>query len=328
MWSNGPIAGPIMADDRQSCSGVRVVKVLFISGGDFPDYQCDMLFHGLRTLFGAAIVDANRIAHMYRADYPEDSRRKRELYGRGFTLFGLLGSDDAVDRDDVPAKIARQFYDLVIFGSVRRCQTFIHDVLDHYPSDRVAFVDGEDDQLIAASLLGRGLYFKRELNAAGPWVAPIQFAIPAEKIAADPQPKTKVQAYVDPRDTRTYIYDTEPAYYADYAESLFGFTMKKAGWDCLRHYEIMANGCIPNFEDIQSCPVWTMMSLPKFELTEARNALLQRGPDFFAHGAGREAWERLNARIQTVLRRHLTTAALATSVIDAMRRGDGRPPRF
>ena len=302
------------------------MEILFISAGDAPDYQCDMLFHGLRTLFGPQAVDVGRIGHMYRADYPDGSQAKRGLYGRGFTLFGLLGSDDGIDRDDVAAKIAQRFYDLVLFGSVRRCQAFIHDVFDHYPSDRIAFVDGEDDQLIAASLLGRGLYFKRELNAPGPFVAPIQFAIPAEKITAERQPKSKVQAYIDPRDPRTYIYDTETAYYNDYAQSLFGFTMKKAGWDCLRHYEIMANGCIPNFESIESCPAWTMTFLPKFELIEARNALLQKGPDFFAQSVGRDAWERLRARIRAVLHRHLTTAALATYVIDTVRRGDARTP--
>ncbi len=302
------------------------MEILFISAGDAPDYQCDMLFHGLRTLFGPQAVDVGRIAHMYRADYPDGSPAKRGLYGRGFTLFGLLDSDDGIDRDDVAAKIARRFYDLVVFGSVRRCQAFIHDVFDHYPSDRIAFVDGEDDQLIAASLLGRGLYFKRELNAPGPFVAPIQFAIPAEKITAERQPKSKVQAYIDPRDPRTYIYDTETAYYNDYAQSLFGFTMKKAGWDCLRHYEIMANGCIPNFESLESCPAWTMMFLPKFELIEARNALLQRGPDFFTQSVGQEAWERLYARVQAILHRHLTTAALATYVIDTVRRGDARTP--
>lgn len=302
------------------------MEILFISGGEFPDYQCDMLFHGLRTSFGPQVVDVSRIAHMYRADYPDGSQRKRDLYGRGFTLFGLLGSDDGIDRDDVAAKIARRFYDVVIFGSVRRCQAFIHDVFDHYPSDRIAFIDGEDDQLIAASLLGRGVYFKRELNAPGPSVAPIQFAVPAEKITDDRQSKTKIQAYIDPRDRRTYAYDTEEAYYNDYGQSLFGYTMKKAGWDCLRHYEIMANGCIPNFENLESCPVWTMMFLPKFELIEARNALLEKGHDFFVQGAGRDAWERLHARVQAILHRRLTTAALATYVIDTIRRGDGRTP--
>ena len=40
-------------------------------------------------------------------------------------------------------------------------------------------------------------------------------------------------------------------------------TTRKAGWDCMRHYEILANGCIPYFPDIANCPVNTMLNFPK-----------------------------------------------------------------
>ena len=42
--------------------------------------------------------------------------------------------------------------------------------------------------------------------------------------------------------------------------------MKKGGWDCLRHYEIMMNGCIPIFEGLIDCPQLTLTTLPKSEL--------------------------------------------------------------
>ncbi len=299
------------------------MNILFVSGGTTPDYQCDMLFHGLRSLFGPAAVDAGRIAPLYRSDYPDGSPQKAALYGRGFTLYGLLDGDGA-DRTDLPAKIAARFFDLVVFGSVRRCQTHLHDVLDHYPSDRIAFVDGEDDTLVASALLGRGIYFKRELDNFGPFVAPIGFAIPREKIVASVPEKVRARAFIDPRDRSTYVYGTERDYYADYARSLFGFTTKKAGWDCLRHYEIMANGCIPEFEGLEACPPSTMVFLPKFELLEARGLLAAHGPDVFARPEGRDAWDRLHARIGAVLRRRLTTEALASYVIDTVKRRDGR----
>ena len=44
--------------------------------------------------------------------------------------------------------------------------------------------------------------------------------------------------------------------------------MKKSGWDCMRHYEILANGCVPVFLDINNCPELTMTSLPKDKLLE------------------------------------------------------------
>jgi hypothetical protein len=43
----------------------------------------------------------------------------------------------------------------------------------------------------------------------------------------------------------------------------------KAGWDCMRHYEILANGCIPYFLD--QCPAKTMYLLPKELIKEAMN---------------------------------------------------------
>ena len=32
-------------------------------------------------------------------------------------------------------------------------------------------------------------------------------------------------------------------------ESYFGSTKKKAGWDCMRHYEIVASGAVPFFDE-------------------------------------------------------------------------------
>jgi hypothetical protein len=40
-------------------------------------------------------------------------------------------------------------------------------------------------------------------------------------------------------------------------------TTKKAGWDCMRHYEILANNCIPYFQNIEECPSNTMALFDK-----------------------------------------------------------------
>ena len=55
---------------------------------------------------------------------------------------------------------------------------------------------------------------------------------------------------------------------------MFAHTIKKGGWDCLRHYEIMANGCIPIFKDLDKCPSNTLISFPKDIVMEANRALL------------------------------------------------------
>lgn len=39
---------------------------------------------------------------------------------------------------------------------------------------------------------------------------------------------------------------------------MFAITNKKGEWDCMRHYEILANNCIPYFPNIEECPQNTM----------------------------------------------------------------------
>ena len=64
---------------------------------------------------------------------------------------------------------------------------------------------------------------------------------------------------------RTTIYNRtlEQSYYRQYGASLFGITMAKKGWDCMRHYEILSSGTVPFFLDIDKLPPGTMFSFPK-----------------------------------------------------------------
>ena len=295
------------------------MRVLFVSGAEMPDYQCDMLLHGLRELLGADAVDVRRVWYMYAEDFAEGKNDKAALYGRGFTMYGLLGNDADVDRGDIQTKIATRFFDLIVYGSIRRCQDYLNSVLLYYPPEKIAFVDGEDDQSVLTPLLGRGFYFKRELNFDSQFVKPIQFAIPRIQVGKIARSKTKIEASIDPRDRSTYIYDTEHDYYCDYAESLFGLTQKKAGWDCLRHYEIIANACIPSFDGLEDCPPLTMIFLPKYELLYAKVTMTAKGTDYFATAEGRALWEELHGRIDNVLHNHLTTIALARYLLDVVR---------
>lgn len=98
---------------------------------------------------------------------------------------------------------------------------------------------------------------------------PITFSIPREKICDNKPIKTKIISNLIPGDNSTYIYNTEEEYYNEYQKSFFAITKKKEGWDCLRHYEILANGCIPYFIDIEKCPKDTMYLLPKNLLIES-----------------------------------------------------------
>tara|TARA_R110000751_G_scaffold1474_9_gene5586 strand:- start:1725 stop:2732 length:1008 start_codon:yes stop_codon:yes gene_type:complete len=92
----------------------------------------------------------------------------------------------------------------------------------------------------------------------------IQFAFPQSKIlSAPPVSKSKlftthivdeeVAQYVKGSFT-AYAFDNEADYYSDIQHSKFGITTKRAGWDCLRHYEIAANGAVLCFKDLDQKP--------------------------------------------------------------------------
>jgi hypothetical protein len=93
-------------------------------------------------------------------------------------------------------------------------------------------------------------------------VHPIAFSIPAEKIVDGPPRKSKdwplhiVDRRVAPHvgAHSEYAFDDEAAYYADLRAARFGITTKRAGWDCLRHYEIAANGAVPCFRHLDRKP--------------------------------------------------------------------------
>lgn len=94
-------------------------------------------------------------------------------------------------------------------------------------------------------------------------IFPIGFSIPECKIVKDIPPKLKNMATIIPGELSTYIFNSEEEYNHDYQISKFAITKLKAGWDCFRHYEILANGCIPIFENIEKCPKTTMTFFPK-----------------------------------------------------------------
>jgi hypothetical protein len=92
---------------------------------------------------------------------------------------------------------------------------------------------------------------------------PIAFSIPEELIVEEPPAKTKDLAahVVDPEvarrlpgGTTAYAFGTQEEYYDDLRRSRYGITMKRAGWDALRHYELAASGCVPCFRSLDVKP--------------------------------------------------------------------------
>lgn len=52
----------------------------------------------------------------------------------------------------------------------------------------------------------------------------------------------------------SYAFSNESEYYKDIQISKFGITTKRSGWDCLRHYEIAANGAVICFKHLYKKP--------------------------------------------------------------------------
>jgi hypothetical protein len=193
---------------------------------------------------------------MYK-DY-SNTHKFEDLYGKSFSLYGLLENVD-VDRDDLISKIQSKFYDVITYGSIHRSQEYILVVLENYEPRNIFFVDWEDEpDQIFWPLVGRGHYLKREYFSSSNLIAPIQFGIPNEKVALEGIDKSQQFAKIDPRNKSTYIYSQESDCYHDYRRSPFAYTTKKAGWYCLRHYEIMANDSILIFIDLDQCPIGAM----------------------------------------------------------------------
>jgi len=147
---------------------------------------------------------------------------------------------------------------------------------------------------------------------------PISFSISETKIINYIPHKDRDFAFIIPGDLRTYIYEYEADYYKDYQRSCYAITQKKGGWDCLRHYEILANGCIPYFIDIEHCPENTMHLLPKKLIHEAMHLRgVSRGHINHAIFDKKRYYEILHELLEYT-RTYLTNRSMAQYLLDTI----------
>jgi hypothetical protein len=270
------------------------MRVLFFTNSH-EDYLADSVFHGFRTLFGSDCIDYPKCEQMYK-NCP--AYIKAQVRGNGFSLYSGLLDDIEVDRFNIPEKIKRGFFDLIVFSNIQRQYGFFVQFLPWLNRSNTVILDGDDTTQPYPS---RGLwwkapywgklpkahrnflYFKREwvpdthfglfrhiLPFAIRKLLPqpanlrrISFSFPAEKIVTALPEKTKkfpvhivdeeVAGRVENAKTR-YAFAAESEYYEDLQQSQFGITTKRGGWDCLRHYEIAANGAVICFKNLSKKP--------------------------------------------------------------------------
>jgi hypothetical protein len=288
------------------------------SPATYIDYMMDGLVHGLIKTYGDDVTLRFEMWHWFK-DYPYIS----ELYGKGFTLFGLL---DRIknDNNDLESKLRNQYFDKIVVPIHSSRYNDIVNVQDfeflNYPREKIAIIDGNDLPTVQESLLKYGTYFKRELFFSPQWynteyptarILPISFAVPREKIPPLQLEKKKELSDIIPQfgGFKTYSFDSEQEYYQEYRNSSYAYTWKKGGWDCLRHYEIVMNSCIPLFKSIEFCPIYIMASWPKSTLSTI-NAQ-------FPFNYKNEDWRQNNTQsLYKHLINNLTTENLAEYVLE------------
>jgi hypothetical protein len=267
------------------------VRILFFNTNS-ADYVSDGLFHGLRSILGEDCVDIPRHDCMYRPANPGIASQLRghgftfygllddtpELVARRYFWESHIADFDLA----VVGNIWVQ-WPLVWYLSRLNVRTALIDGGDSpriFPYSR-SFLS---TPMIFATPISDSLYFKRELfddRAAAMGVdrflpakfrrllpaprhlLPISCSVPEEKIRPIGQQKKKLlpRHIVDPEvaalfvDGGTeYAFSDERGYYDDLAASKFGITVKRAGWDALRHYELAAAGTIPCFRSLREKP--------------------------------------------------------------------------
>ena len=258
------------------------MKILYVTnhrsiayaGGFVNDYQNDLVFYGLRELFGDDVVDSTQIITLYKEF---EGRVKTQFIWGGMTTFWLIG-DNNIDRSNISEKIKDKYYDLIIYGSIQRCNDYYDLASKIYPPEKIILIDG-NDEINLHPLYSKHLYFKRELTKKHKNLLPITFSIPTPKIVKTEVIKSQEYATCIPGKPETYIFKDEESYYQDYQKSYFGLTTKKAGWDCMRHYEILGNKCFPYFLDLENCPKDTLAQFPKQLLLEGRELTNNFNPD-------------------------------------------------
>ena len=287
-------------------------KILYITnyndsekvGYCISDYLNDLTFYGLKELYGDNITDSTQIIHLYKENYDKVDPSR---------LFGILSGTwlfdkDTNDRSNIEEKIKDKYFDLIIYGSIRRCRDYWDIVSKTYPKDRIILIDGEDD-INVIDLHKDHLYFKRELITQNKYknVKPISFSWPTKDFAQPTYNKNQKYGTVIPGLKETYIFNNKEEYFNDYKQSYFGLTTKKGGWDCMRHYEILGNYCLPYFPDLKDCPTNTLAFFPK-ELILESNTLVNN------FDIGR--YFSILDEVFEYTKKHLSTKAVAQYLID------------
>eukprot|EP01059_Diplonema_ambulator_P005028 TRINITY_DN14760_c0_g1_i2.p1 TRINITY_DN14760_c0_g1~~TRINITY_DN14760_c0_g1_i2.p1 ORF type:complete len:590 (+),score=109.45 TRINITY_DN14760_c0_g1_i2:365-2134(+) len=184
------------------------------------------------------------------------------------------------------------------------------------------------------------------LGSHGFDVWPVGFTLAGHRYSGSISWKVRDFAALIPSNAATYVHKSDSGqngnaepdmdYFHSYKHSLYCVTRKKKGWDALRHYEILASGCVPYFIDIDKMPANTMVFFPKALVSKAMrlpgvNFLDDHNGSFNKHSSfsidrsifNATQYYDIAAQIQAHARRHLTSEAMATYILEALTASGG-----
>lgn len=268
------------------------MNILYITT-DEQDYLSDSLLIGLKELNNYNIIEYPGNNYIYK--FINNETVKSNLYGNGFTLYNLIDKIKQNKISKLPlnfnqydliifSSIARQYnLFLNICKNIDNKKIILIDGED--TQEIVPFYGvflKNPFYFLKIKNLTKFIYFKRELSETNIYnkiynflsisnrriinkFKTISFSIPASKIIEILPVKLKMfpEHIVDDEIREnlynnfasTYKFNTEKEYYNDLQISKYGITTKRSGWDCLRHYEIAANGTVICFRDLDKKPI-------------------------------------------------------------------------
>ena len=263
------------------------LRILFLTE-EREDYLADGLLHGLRQLPGLELVDYPRKECMYEGGRHCRVAPEFGVRGGGFSLYGLLKEPEGgIDRSFIWQRLAAGWFDAVLVSNVWRQWGLLLQWRELLAKQPLLLLDGDDDQRLYPRSgtrvrqfgIGTGLtnllqlpnthMFKRELTnrsrkrGLGLNVHPLAFSIPESLISQQLPNKSQLfSSHIVDQNlsnklgaSSNYVFADEQSYRSDLASSRFGITTRRAGWDCLRHYEIAAAGAVICFRDLEQKPV-------------------------------------------------------------------------
>lgn len=269
-------------------------KILFLNSPK-NDFLADSFLIGLKTLYPNSVWEWPKNQFIYTKEQQEDSRRMHGIGFTLYNLLHPENALEFKDGMDVSGfdliifgdiyRQATQFLKLWPHLNVRN--TIILDGEDTAATFPYYFAPWKKPYSLFFPKPEKTFhYFKREIIPARTNyyrffklipkslaarialhqnILPISFSIPNEKILVGDGPEKQKdfgRHIVDPEVCQnvpgavsSYAFSMEEDYYHDLQISRFGITMKRGGWDCLRHYEIAANGAVPCFRNLEDKPI-------------------------------------------------------------------------